>query len=48
LNPKHKIFEKCAEHFKTDDNLVARYKESAFMSSVGECTVKTLQGASIA
>ncbi|KAJ3088164.1 Tyrosine--tRNA ligase, cytoplasmic [Quaeritorhiza haematococci] len=49
LNPKHKIFEKCAAKFKTGDDLVAVFDGQApFQTLKGVCTVKSLKGATIA
>ena len=47
LNPKHKVFEKCAADFLTSDELVAMYKGVSFNTSDGPVTVKTLKNATI-
>jgi tyrosyl-tRNA synthetase len=47
LNPKHKVFEKCAVDFATDESLVAKFKNVSFSTSAGEVTVKSLKNASI-
>jgi tRNA-binding EMAP/Myf-like protein len=47
LNPKHKIFEKCAVDLKTNDELVATFKGVVFSTSGGPVTVKSLKNASI-
>ena len=47
LNPKHKVFEKCAVDFLTDDSLVATYKGIPFKTANGEVTVKSLKNANI-
>lgn len=48
LNPKHKILEKCTEHFRTSDSMVATFKNVPFSTSAGVVTVKSLKDACIA
>ena len=47
LNPKKKIFEKIAPDLKTGEDLVARYKEAAWLTSKGEVKSKSLKGAAV-
>ena len=47
LNPKHKVFEKCAVDFTTGEDLVARFKTISFSTSKGDVTVKSLKNATI-
>jgi tRNA-binding EMAP/Myf-like protein len=47
LNPKHKVFEKCAVDFRINDEMVATFKGVAFNTSGGPVTVKSLKGAMI-
>eukprot|EP00842_Homolaphlyctis_polyrhiza_P006459 jgi/Hompol1/6814/HPOL_005090-RA len=47
LNPKHKVFEKCAVDLHTSDNCVAMYKDTPFRTSQGEVTVSSLKNATI-
>ena len=44
LNPKHKIFEKCAVDFSISSDLVALYKDVEFQVNGSPVTVKTLSG----
>ena len=47
LNPKHKVFEKCALDMAVNDDLAATYKGVPFMTSQGPVTVKSLAKATI-
>jgi tyrosyl-tRNA synthetase len=47
LNPKHKIFEKCAVDFSINENLAATYKGVEFKVNGMPVTVKSLVGATI-
>ncbi|KAL2914330.1 Tyrosine--tRNA ligase cytoplasmic [Polyrhizophydium stewartii] len=47
LNPKHKVFEKCAADFITSDDCVALYKSVPFRTSQGDVTVRSLKQATI-
>lgn len=42
LNPKQKVFEKCAVDFCISSESVAMYKDVAFMTSQGAVTVQSL------
>ena len=44
LNPKHKIFEKCAVDFSIGEDLTAKYKDAEFMVDGNPITVKSLAG----
>ncbi|KAL3906655.1 MAG: hypothetical protein SGILL_009183 [Bacillariaceae sp.] len=41
---KKKIFAKCMEGMKTNEDKTATWNGHAFMTSAGPCTVKTIQG----
>jgi methionine--tRNA ligase beta chain len=49
LNPKKKIFEKVAEHFRTstDPSCEARYGDIPFTTDKGPCRAATIQGGTI-
>lgn len=47
LNPKQKVFEKCAVDFSVSEDLVAQFKGISFDTSVGPVTVKSLANATI-
>ncbi|EGF77068.1 hypothetical protein BATDEDRAFT_20842 [Batrachochytrium dendrobatidis JAM81] len=47
LNPKHKVFEKCAVDFLTTEECVATYKNIPFKTSQGQVTVHSLRKATI-
>jgi tRNA-binding EMAP/Myf-like protein len=49
LNPKKKIFEKVAEHFRTsnDASCEARYDQVPFTTDHGPCRATTIQGGTI-
>ncbi|KAI8919588.1 tRNA synthetases class I-domain-containing protein [Entophlyctis helioformis] len=47
LNPKQKVFEKCAVDFRTTEECVAVYKDTPFQTSQGNVTVKSLKLATI-
>jgi aminoacyl tRNA synthase complex-interacting multifunctional protein 1 len=47
LNPKKKIFEEVKPHLHTNAEKIAQFKEVAFMTSAGPCTVATLANASL-
>ena len=47
LNPKQKVFEKCAQDFKINDDLVAQFQGLSFKTSAGEVAVKSLKNATI-
>jgi tyrosyl-tRNA synthetase len=47
LNPKHKIFEKCAVDFSVREDLVATYKGVEFKVKGQPVTVKSLAGGTI-
>jgi tRNA-binding EMAP/Myf-like protein len=47
LNPKHKIFEKCAADFTTTDDLTAVFQGVSFKSTAGDVKVKSLKNATI-
>ena len=47
LNPKKKVFEAIQPDLAVGDDLVAKYKGVAFMTSLGPCKVKSAKGASI-
>ena len=41
------VFEAVQPDFKVGSDLVARYKDAAFMTSKGPCTVRSVAGATI-
>ncbi len=47
LNPKHKIFEKCAADFSISSSRVAMFKEGEFQVNGSPVTVKSLAGGTI-
>lgn len=47
LNPKHKIFEKCATDFSISTGLVAMFKDCEFQVNGSPVTVKSLAGGTI-
>ncbi|KAH9273108.1 tyrosine-tRNA ligase [Batrachochytrium salamandrivorans] len=47
LNPKQKVFEKCAADFLTTEDCVASYKGTPFQTAHGEVTVRSLRQATI-
>ena len=47
LNPKHKIFEKCAPGFSTTEDCIATFQNVPFFTSDGPVFVKSLQQATI-
>ena len=47
LNPKQKVFEKCAADCTTSDDLIAKFQGLSFQTKSGAVTVKSLKKASI-
>jgi len=47
LNPKKRVFEQIQPDLHVGADLVARYKDSAFMTSLGPCKVASVTGGSI-
>lgn len=47
LKPKEKVFELIQPDLKTNDDCIACFKEQPFLTSKGECTVKSIANGSI-